>query len=30
MNSDAAVAYGLVDKKLEKRVSVTPVPTGST
>jgi ATP-dependent Clp protease protease subunit len=30
MNSDAAVAYGLVDKKLDKRVSVTPVPTGST
>jgi ATP-dependent Clp protease protease subunit len=30
MNSDAAVAYGLVDKKLEKRVSVTPVSTGST
>jgi ATP-dependent Clp protease protease subunit len=30
MNSDAAVAYGLVDKKLDKRVSVTPVPAGST
>jgi ATP-dependent Clp protease protease subunit len=30
MNSDAAVAYGLVDKKLEKRVSVTPVSTGSS
>jgi ATP-dependent Clp protease protease subunit len=30
LNADAAVAYGLVDKKLDKRVSVTPVPTGST
>jgi ATP-dependent Clp protease protease subunit len=30
MNAEAAVAYGLVDKKLDKRVSVTPVPTGST
>jgi ATP-dependent Clp protease protease subunit len=30
LNSDAAVAYGLVDKKLDKRVSVTPVPSGST
>jgi ATP-dependent Clp protease, protease subunit len=30
LNAEAAVAYGLVDKKLDKRVSVTPVPTGST
>lgn len=29
MNAEAAVAYGLIDKMLEKRVSVTP-STGST